>query len=225
MKRAIDRWTVTASCALLVGALLACKKKTDEPAPAATPATPAAVSIAPIASAAPVATAVPVAVDAGAAVATPVLGDVKRFPDKEKPATGALKVTIDDSPVYDEPDDKTPSVASLTKDIFVERLATIGSDWILVDFPSGVGKLSPGWIESKSVGAQVATVTHATVAAQTETATLAGSAKPASTAAPGATAKAVATAAAATAKPVTAATAPPVTTVKAKPQMLVRPRP
>jgi hypothetical protein len=137
-----------------------------------------------------------------------------------------VKVTVDNSLVYDEPDDKTPSVASLTKDIFVERLATIGTDWILVDFPSGVGKLSPGWIEAKSVGVQVAAVSTAKVAAQTTTATLASGAKPVATAPAAATAKpattAVATAAAA---PAAAVTAAPAATVKPKPQMLARPRP
>jgi hypothetical protein len=233
MKQAIDKWTMTASCVLVVGALLACKKKTEEPAPVASIATPPAVSIAPLPVAtAPVATAAPVAVDAGVAPPAPVLGDVKRFPDKEKPATGAVKVTGDNSFVYNEPDDKTPSVASLTKDIFVERLATIGTDWVLVDFPSGVGKLSPGWIEATSVGAKVAAVTHATVAAQTTTATLAGSAKPATSAAAATSAKPATTAVVtATAKPATtattppAATAPPAATVKAKPQMLARPKP
>jgi hypothetical protein len=228
MKQAIDKWTVTASCMLLLGALLACKKKTDEPAPAASAAAPPpAVSIAPLpVAAAP--TALPVAVDAGVAAPAPVLGDVKRFPDKEKPATGAVKVTVDNSLVYDEPDDKTPSVASLTKDIFVERLATIGTDWVLVDFPSGVGKLSPGWIESKSVGGQVAAVTTAKVAAQTTTATLAGSAKAVASAPPAASAKPATTAAAtAAAKPTVAApvAAPPAATVKPKPQMLARPKP
>jgi hypothetical protein len=225
MKQAIDKWTLTASCVLVVGALLACKKKTEQPAPAASlAAAPPAVSIAPLATTEPVASAAPSAVDAGVAAPAPVLGNVKRFPDKEKPATGVVKVTVDNSLVYDEPDDKTPSVASLTKDIFVERLATIGNDWILVDFPSGVGKLSPGWIEAKSVGVHVAAVTTAKVAAQTKTATLAGSAS----AAPTASAKA-ATAAVATAKPAVtappAATAPPVATVKPRPQMLARPKP
>jgi hypothetical protein len=223
MKQAIDKWTMTAGCVLVLGALLACKKKTDEPAPAASAATPPpAVSIAPLpVAAAP--TAAPVAVDAAAAAPAPVLGDVKRFPDKEKPATGAVKVTLDNSLVYDEPDNKTPSVASLTKDIFVERLATIGTDWVLVDFPSGVGKLSPGWVESKSVGGQVAAVTTAKVAAQTTTATLAGSAKPVASAPPATTAAATAPAKPSATAP--APTAPPVATIKPKPQMLARPKP
>ncbi|HEY1533660.1 MAG TPA: hypothetical protein VGF76_06565 [Polyangiaceae bacterium] len=192
MRRAIDQWTMTASLALIFGALLACKKKTDAPAPEATATAAAAVTSAPVAlaSAAPAAT--PAAVDAGvvaATVAVPELGAVKRFPDKEKVASGAVKVTLDDSKVYDDPDNTTPSVASLSKDLFVVRLATLGTAWVLVDFPSGVGKLSPGWIEAKSVGAQVQTVTKAAVAAQSASATPASattavaSAKPATAAA------------------------------------------
>jgi hypothetical protein len=208
MTRAIDQWTTTASLALLLAALVACKKKTEAPAPEATATTVATVSAAasaPVAVASVAATPPPVAVDAGvAAVAAPELGAVKRFPDKEKLATGAVKVTLDDSKVYDAPDNTTPSVASLSKDLFVVRLATLGTDWILVDFPSGVGKLSPGWIEAKSVGAQVQTITKAAVAAQSATATpTAPSGKPATTAA--ASAKPATSAAPAT----TAALVPP----------------
>jgi hypothetical protein len=186
VKHAIDKWTFPAICALVLSTLIACTKKLEEPAPAASAmVAPPAVSISPLPMTTPPPLATAVAVDAGVAVAVPVLGDVKRFPDREKPATGAVKVTLDNSLVYDEPDDKTQSVASLTKGIFVERLATIGTDWILVDFPSGIGKLSPGWIEAKAVGATAQpTVTHATVAAQTKTATLAtsGGATPAAAA-------------------------------------------
>jgi hypothetical protein len=187
MRRAIDQWTTTASLAFVLAALVACKKKTEAPAPEATATAVATVTAvasapAPIASVAPTPT-----VDAGVAavaVAVPELGAVKRFPDKEKVATGAVKVTLDDSKVYDDADNTTPSVASLSKDLFVVRLATLGTDWVLVDFPSGVGKLSPGWIEAKSVGAQVQTITKAAVAAQSATATPAApSAKPATTAA------------------------------------------
>ncbi|MEO8905084.1 MAG: hypothetical protein ABI488_21730 [Polyangiaceae bacterium] len=222
MKRAIDKWTTSASIALVFSALLACKKKTDAPAPAASGA-PASLVASALASAtaAAAASAVPVvvappAVDAGVTVPAPVLGDVKRFPTKEKVATGAVKVTIDESKVYDEPDNTKPSVASLSKGLFVVRQATLGADWILVEFPSGVGKLSPGWIEAKSLGEQVQpAVTKAAVAAQT--AATVASAKPATTAAlvPTTTAAAAVT------------TAPPTPTavpsVKKKPSLLSPP--
>jgi pyruvate dehydrogenase E2 component (dihydrolipoamide acetyltransferase) len=225
MRRAIDQWTTTASLALMFGALLACKKKTDAPAPeaSAAAATVTAVASAPVL----VASAVPTpALDAGVAVATvavPEIGAVKRFPDKEKVASGAVKVTLDDSKVYDDPDNTTPSVASLSKDLFVVRLATLGTDWILVDFPSGVGKLSPGWIEAKSVGAQVQTITKAAVAAQSATAT-AAAAKPATTAVASAkpATSAATTAALAPAPPAPAPIAP--ATVRPKPgAILARP--
>jgi hypothetical protein len=212
MRRAIDQWTTTASLALMFGALLACKKKTDAPAPEAS-ATVAAVASAPVAvaSAAPTPAPAPTGVDAGIAAATvavPELGAVKRFPGKEKVASGAVKVTLDDSKVYDDPDNTTPSVASLSKDLFVVRLATLGTDWVLVDFPSGVGKLSPGWIEAKSVGAQVQTITKAAVAAQSASATSAA-AKPATSAAASAKpATAAATTAALVPAPAPAAIAP-----------------
>ncbi len=221
MKQAIDKWTVAASAVLVLGVLLACKKK-DEPAPAASaPVAAPAVSIAPLPTTTAAPTAAAVAVDAGV-VAPPVLGDVKRFPDKEKAASGAVKVTIDNAPVFDEPDDKAPSVATLSKDIFVERIATLGTDFVLVSFPSGVGKLSPGWIDAKSVGAQVTTVTHAVVAAQTATAAVA-SAKPAG--APSSTAVVAAPKTTTTTTAPAAVTAPPAaTTAKPRPQMMSAPK-
>ncbi len=227
MTRAIDKWTTSASIVLVFGALLACKKKTEAPAPEASAAAPVSIVASALASATAAAQAASAAVaaaplvDAGAAVVAPVLGDVKRFPDKEKVASGAVKVTLDQSKVYDEPDNTKPSVAALSKDLFVVRQATLGTDWILVEFPSGVGKLSPGWIEAKSVGEQVQpAVTKAVVAAQT--AATVTSAKPAaSTAATAAALVPTATAAAAV------TTAPPTPTVapvvKKKPSLLSPP--
>ena len=221
MKRAIDKWTTSASIALVFGALLACKKKTDAPAPEASAAAPVSIVASALASATAAAqaasaavAATPPVVDAGAAVAAPVLGDVKRFPDKEKVATGAVKVTLDQSKIYDEPDNTKPSVASLSKDLFVVRQATLGTDWILVEFPSGVGKLSLGWIEAKSLGEQVQpAVTKATVAAQTAAS---ASAKPAAAAA------LLPTTTAAAAVP-TAPPTPPVPSVKKQPSLLSPP--
>jgi hypothetical protein len=206
MRRAIDLWTTMASLALVFGTLLACQKKTDTPAPAASAPVAAIVGAAPSAAppveaAAP--SALPVAVvDAGVAAA-PEIGAVKRFPDKEKVASGAVKLTQDDSKVYDEPDNSKPSVASLSKDLFVVRLASLGSDWILVDFPSGLGKLSPGWIEAKSLGVQVPAAASKAAVAQTPAAP--ASVKPVGSAAAVTTAVAMVP----SAKPTAAATPAP----------------
>ena len=201
----VDKWTRTACSVLLLSTFLACKKKSDEPAPAAS-ASLAAEQVAALASAAvaqaaaaasaaaaAAAAATPPVATVDAGPAAPVLGAVKRFADKEKAATGTVKIALDDSKIYDEPDNTKPSVASLTKDLAVVRLATLGTDWTLVEFPSGIGKVSPGWIETKSlVGGVIAAkpTTSATPAAS-------ASAKPAASAAATATATAAATASAA----------------------------
>jgi hypothetical protein len=145
MQRRLDRWTTALSALLILAALLACKKKTpptttpsaESPPPAATP--PAA----PAASAP-----TPAADETGAK-----LGDVKRYPDKEKPQTGAVKILENDVKVFNEADDKTAEVATLDKDLLVFRLASI-PDWELVEFPSGVGKVSPGWVLAKFLDAK-----------------------------------------------------------------------
>jgi len=193
MARAIDKWTLTTSSLLLLCAFAACKKR-DEPAPAATVSTSSAqaaasAALAQAAAAASAAQAAAAGATAtapatSAAPAAPVLGEVKRFTDKEKTATGSTKVALDQSKVYDEPDATKPSVASLPKDLLVTRMATLGTDWVLVEFPSGVGKVSPGWVEAKSlVGGAGTTAAKPSTSAS---ATSAASAKPAASAAPSA---------------------------------------
>jgi hypothetical protein len=110
---------------------------------------------------------------------------------------------IDASKVYDEPDTAQPSVVTLSKDLVVTRLATLGSEWTLVDFPSGVGKVSPGWIESKSLAG------GGGVPSSAASAKLATSAKPATSATPSAAASGKAAAAAvASVTPAVTASAP-----------------
>lgn len=196
MARAIDKRALTASLLVVLSLLAACKKR-DEPAPAAalSPSAEQAASaaIAQAAAAASAAQAAALAATAGASAAapatsagsaTPVLGEVKRFTDKEKAASGSTKVALAESKVYGEPDATKPSVASLPKDLLVTRLAALGADWVLVEFPSGIGKVSPGWMEAKSLvgGAGSASTKPATSAS----AGSAASAKPSASAAPSA---------------------------------------
>ena len=199
----VDKWTRTACAVLVLSTFVACQKKSDEPAPAASASlaadqAAAAASAAVAQAAAAAASAAAAAAVAAAAVppvasAAPVLGAVTRFPDKEKAATGTVKVALDDSKIYDEPDNTKPSVASLTKDLAVVRLATLGTDWTLVEFPSGIGKVSPGWIETKSLVGGVAAAKPTTSATPTTSA----SAKPAASTAPTTTATAAVSASAA----------------------------
>jgi len=194
--------TRTAGALLLLSAFMACSKK-DEPAPAAS-VTPAAQQAAEAAASAALAqaqaaasAAQAAAAAAGAAaveagVATPELGAVKRFPGKEKAATGTTKVLLEASKIFDEPDNTQPQVATLSKDLVVTKLATLDSGWTLIEFPSGIGKVSPAWIESKDlVGSVAAAATSAKPAASV------ASAKPATSAAPVASAKPAASATAA----------------------------
>lgn len=217
MPRKLDQWTTALTAVLLVGALLACKKKApDDAAAAAASASAAAASAsaaaaAAVASAATVASAVPDAT-APAAEAGAKLGDVKRYPDKEKAQTGAARILQDDVKVFDEADEKTAEVATLNKDLLVFRLASV-PDYELVEFPSGVGKVSPGWVLSKFVDVKSdASVQRDAVASQTKTAvvTAVGSAAPkatavASAAKPATSASAAAATAAASAQAAAAA--------------------
>ncbi len=195
MARAIDKWALTTGSLLsllLLCTFVACKKR-DEPAPAAAvsatveqasaAASAAVAEAAAAASATQAAAAAAAAATASVARAAPsaaVLGEVKRLRDKEKAASGSTKVALEQSKVYNEPDATTPSVASLPKDLVVTRLATLGTDWVLVEFPSGVGKVSPGWIEAKSLVAPLSVAS--TKPATSASAAVLASAKPATTA-------------------------------------------
>jgi hypothetical protein len=151
MQRKVDQWTTALAVITIVGTLLACKKRTSTTAPAAETAaaaatTPPALTAPPTAATAPAVAAAP---DPNA----PRLGEVKRYPDKEKPQTGAVRILAADVKVYNEADDKTPEVATLSKDLLVFRLASV-PDYELVEFPSGVGKVSPGWVLAKFIDAK-----------------------------------------------------------------------
>src|SRR3954454_15363749 len=92
MSSRLDRWTPAISMALVLGALLACKRKQAEPG--TTPSAAAAATTAP-----PPGTqsaAATVTPPASAAATAPKLGDVKRYPDKEKKADEAAVKTLED---------------------------------------------------------------------------------------------------------------------------------
>jgi hypothetical protein len=130
-----ERWTAIVSAGLIFGALLACKKKGTE----ATEASASAAAVAPP----PTQTAVP--------TEALKLGDVKRYADKEKKADeAAVRVLTEDIKVFNEADSKTPEVATLPKDALVFRLAEV-EGFELVEFPSGVGQFSQGWVEKKGL--------------------------------------------------------------------------
>jgi hypothetical protein len=133
-----ERWTAIVSAGLIFGALLACKKKGSDATSEAS-ATAAAVPPPPP----PTQTAVP--------TEAVKLGDVKRYADKEKKSDeAAVRVLTEDIKVFNEADSKTPEVATLPKDALVFRLAEMDG-FQLVEFPSGVGQFSQGWVEKKGL--------------------------------------------------------------------------
>jgi hypothetical protein len=204
MRRKLDQWTSALTAVLLVGALLACKKKAPD-----TTAPTGSVTALPT-TAPPTAASVPAPTTPEAAIADvgAKLGDVKRYPDKEKAQTGTARILADGVKVFDEADDKTADVATLDKDLLVFRLASI-PDWELVEFPSGVGKVSPGWVPAKSLDIKSdATVNREAVATQTKTAVV----KAVTSAAP------KASAVASTAKPTPSASAAAATAAAASAQ-------
>jgi trimeric autotransporter adhesin len=167
MQRKVDQWTTALAVLAIVGTLLACKKRTSATAPATETAAAAPTTPAPPLTAPPVpATAPAEAAAAAADPSAPKVGEVKRYPDKEKAQTGAVRILAADVKVYNEADDKTAEVATLPKDLLVFRIASV-PDYELVEFPSGVGKVSPGWVLAKLIDAKASSnVERAAVASQ-----------------------------------------------------------
>jgi hypothetical protein len=151
-----ERWTAVVSAGLIFGALLACKKKGSE----ATEASASAAAVAPP----PTQTATP--------TETVKLGDVKRSADKEKKSDeGAVRVLAEDLKVFNEADSKTPDVATLPKDALVFRLAEV-EGFELVEFPSGVGQFSQGWVEKKGLSDKPEKVAREAVLSEKKVATV-----------------------------------------------------
>ncbi|HTQ06041.1 MAG TPA: hypothetical protein VMI54_19400 [Polyangiaceae bacterium] len=170
----VQRWTAAVSMGLVVGALLACKKKPDATdatasATASAPGVPAASASA-SSSAAASASAAPTAV---APLVEAKLGDVKRYGvEKESRLDDAgVRVAADGLKVYDEADTTKDDVATLPKDLLVFRQVKMG-DFTLVEFPSGVGQFSQGWVETKGLSTTVEKVTRAGALDEKKTATV-----------------------------------------------------
>ncbi len=211
MAHRLDRFTPALSVALMLGALLACKKKKAEET------APSAATVASVAPEPPSPPAVPSAVPS-AAPAGLKLGDVKRYPEKEKKGDeAAVKILEANVKVFNEADSKTQEVATLPKDLVVVRLSTLEQEgFTLVDFPSGIGQFSPGWVETKFIEAKGSSTTREEVLSQTKTASVSASAKPATSAAPSASGSAKpATSASGSAKPATSSA--PAASASAKP--------
>jgi hypothetical protein len=210
------RFTAGLSAALVLSVLLACKKKPD--ADAAASASAAAAAPAP-STAAPAPAPVPAPTPAATGDA-PKLGDVKRYGvDKESKLDGSgVRVTADEVKVFNEGDTKTAEVATLPKNLLVFRLVKMDT-FTLVEFPSGIGQFSQGWVETSALSDQPEKVTREAALGEKKTATVkvgdAGAPAPkasaSSSAAPKASASAAPKASASAAPKASASAAPKAT--------------
>jgi hypothetical protein len=142
----LDKWTGVACAALIVGALLACKKKEEPPPPVAT----AAPEPEPVEE---------------PKKEPPKKEKVKRYGDKEQDESGTVRVIVHHLKVFGEADETTDHIATLSYGTLVNRKARMGN-WMLIDWPSGVGELSPGWVLNRQIAKKVEQVKAEDVAKQ-----------------------------------------------------------
>jgi hypothetical protein len=142
----LDRWTGVACAALIVGALLACKKKEEPPPPVATEPAPEPPPEEPKQE-------------------EPKKEKVKRYGSRETEESGTVRVIVNHLKVYDEADETTGHVATLAYGTLVNRKARMGN-WMLIDYPTGVGELSPGWVLNRQIATKVEKVKAEDVAKQ-----------------------------------------------------------
>ena len=198
MGRKLDVCTSALAAGLVLGALLACKKK-EEPPPAA--------SVAPAPTPEPVKSAEP---------PPPKKDEVKHYADKEVTESGTVRVKVANSKVFREADVTTEAIATLSKGTLVNRKARY-TTFVLIEYPSGVGELSPGWVQQTALEEKAITVAPDAVKKQDAGAVAAkpdaGTAPVASTAP---TTPPPAASTAATTPPSGAAGAPPAATVSTR---------
>ena len=135
----LDRWTVALTMLLVISALLACRKKKTEPE--ATPSATAVASVEP-------------------PKAEPKKEDeIKRYGADEIAETGSVRIKAT-AKVFREADSASEAIISLAAGTLVNRKARMAA-FTLIEYPSGVGELSPGWIETRFIDQRVVKVLDA----------------------------------------------------------------
>jgi hypothetical protein len=85
----------------------------------------------------------------------PAAGEVATYPNQiPQGGTVVLKVPFT---VHQAADPASPVLSNLGVGTFVDLKASF-SNWMLVNWPSGVGQLSPGWIQLPNIGDSRVTV-------------------------------------------------------------------
>jgi len=124
--------TALVAAALLLG--VGCKKK-EEPAPET------AVTAAPAPPPAPTPT--------STAAAAPGPGEVQHYPD-EVPMGSATVELLQPFTVHQAADLTSTVIAHVGHGEMINIKAT-HSNWMLIEYPSGVGQMSPGWIDLRNI--------------------------------------------------------------------------
>jgi hypothetical protein len=118
--------------------------------------------------------------------------DVATYPNMT-PQGGTVRL-LQPFKVHQAADATSPTIASLGVGTLVD-LKNSYSNWMMIMWPSGVGQLSPGWIELRTISDnRVTQVTGQTAASATPVASAVPSAVPSASAAPTASAAASASA-------------------------------
>jgi hypothetical protein len=75
------------------------------------------------------------------------MGNVKTYPN-QIPASGMYKL-LRDFFVYEEADTTSKRLGGVGRGSLIYLKATLGQ-WLLIEWPSGIGEMSPGWIQLKT---------------------------------------------------------------------------
>jgi hypothetical protein len=116
----------------VVAVVACCKKKEEEETPVPIAASTPSVAATPEAPPPP--------------PEAPKAGWQQKCPEAERPESGtvtALKVLQ----IYKAPDSTSERLSTIGPGTWVDLLGAKGGNWICIDYPTGVGQLSPGWIE------------------------------------------------------------------------------
>jgi hypothetical protein len=80
---------------------------------------------------------------------TPGPGEVAHYPD-EVPMGSVTVELLQQFTVHQAADLNSPVLTTVGRGVYINIKAT-HSNWMLIEYPSGVGQLSPGWIDLRNV--------------------------------------------------------------------------
>jgi len=67
-----------------------------------------------------------------------------KCPDAERPASGTV-TALKNLDIHEKPEEASKNIGGITPGTWVNLLG-VKQNWICIDYPTGPGKLSPGWV-------------------------------------------------------------------------------